>query len=112
MSNEVFCKQCTKQLEPKIPHYIKYKETIKKYLQREDVKQKLYQQRKEMREKDPEKTKLKDAELYAKRREERISCECGRQVMKLNLKNHLLTKYHMNHSNKALNPQNTETPQE
>jgi hypothetical protein len=91
------CKNCSKELEPKLSHYEKYKETYRRYRDNEETKQKFAQYRKEYRQKDPQKTKEYDALNYAKKREDKIDCECGRKVMRIQLKKHLATKYHMNH---------------
>lgn len=92
------CKQCAKELEPKISHYQKYKETFAKYRNKEEVKEKFRAYRREYRKKDPERTKAQDFANYVKKKEDRINCDCGKQVMRINLKKHLDTKYHINHS--------------
>lgn len=91
------CKHCSKELELKLTHYQKYKETFRKYRNKDEVKEKFAKYRKEYRQRDPEKTKQLDALSYAKKKEDRIDCECGKQVMRINLKKHLETKYHNNH---------------
>ena len=91
------CKHCSKELEPKLTHYQKYKETFRKYRSKDEVKEKFAKYRKEYRQRDPKKTKQLDAESYAKKKEDRVDCGCGKQVMRINLKKHLETKYHNNH---------------
>ena len=91
------CKSCCKELEPKLTHYEKYKDTYQKYRGIPEIKEKFALYRKEYRQRDPQKTKEYDALNYAKKKEDTIDCDCGKQVMRINLTKHLATRYHSNH---------------
>lgn len=91
------CKNCSKELEPKLTHYQKYKETFAKYRNKEEVKEKFRAYRKQYRQNDPAKAKAQDEANYAKKKADKVDCACGKQVMRINLKKHLETKYHNNH---------------
>lgn len=78
-------------------NYQKYRATFDKYYSKPEIieKRKIYC--KNYYEENKEKLKEKMQEKYSFQRNEKITCSCGRTIIKKYLSNHLTRAYHINH---------------
>lgn len=95
---ELLCTRCKKHedyVAPEISKFHKYKDTIDKYYSRPEIIEKYKEYHKRYQEENRAKMKMVRDKRYARIKEDKVDCPCGKTVMRKNLKIHQITNNHI-----------------